>query len=1159
MNAPGCSISGCLGFLLALLLVLLATLGAAQAMQPPEPGMIDQMKAEGTYNDALAFAEKLGNHKMKAARRGMPLSTDNPQGIADLISANLGKRLDDKSGKSVSEMSPRELTWVELDLNHDGVVDERDVLALGQERPKVTASFPSLGTVKAFCLLIDFSDYPSWFAKSVFETNLFGDGDTYYYYRGLKYYYTQASYSQLTVDGSVYGWYRAEHPRTYYHPNNSNTYPDQDIKQSELVEEAINAADAAGADFSQFDNDGDGKVDYFLVIWTGPRGAWSSFWWGYYGVTLPDNYVKDGVIFSNYSWQWEQGYDFGNSPPNGAHWDPYVTIHETGHALGLPDYYDYTNNDGANPNGGVGRLDQMDGNWGDHNCFSKYVLGWLTPTIAFTNLNDEAMQQSFATGDPVISMQGFDPVSPWSEYFITQNRYRGGIDPRNSDSAGHTPYPADGLLIWHVDARVKRDGDFEYNNSSTAHKLLRLMEADGEEDIEANRGADAGDYYDTGESLSPTSTPNSNKYDGGSSSLTINDISADGSSQSADFTLYSGSAPTVSIDAPSSGATVSGNTTVTVSATGGGTISKVQLVIDGLLVKEWTSWTSPQNYTWNTALDFNGTRSIVARAWGDGSQVGSATISVTVSNSGATSISENFNSGLDNWRIINLAADPRGQQTVWDTRTSPANPTPKLSENNEAWVKPADSTNYFRAADILRSQRINASGFSRPLQVKFVYRTTGNFSLWATTDNGASWTRLESIMASNGWFTYSRIFSSLAGQTLYLALRYEGYFSQADSNGRSANIDSFVVREVPSNAPTVSFSSPSNGSTVSGSTIFTVSASDDGSVSKVDFYVNGNYAATDSSGPSWTYTRDTRNDDDHPGIPVKAIAEDNDGIPSNPAQITVVFNNDRPYPVIDDLESGSGNWQFQNDGKQPQWQLVTTSGHSGSKCIGLVPSGGWEAWNNDGAWYKGDPPTAGYQTIDLSNVNVNDPVLRFWYKIDMPNYDPANDFSRLQVLWYDTWVFWQYLGTFTADATSWTEMTLPLPNFAGYSGRIAFWYSNGTTTSGATGIWIDDIRVENRGPAITAISPNRGTVATEVTISGSGFGAARGSNYVTFGGGVQPQVADYVSWSNNSIHVKIPSGAQTGNVTASIGGQTSNGVNCKVILGPPSLGGLGQL
>ena len=42
----------------------------AYALEPPPPGMIDQMKADGTYEAALQHANKLGNHIAKAPKRG---------------------------------------------------------------------------------------------------------------------------------------------------------------------------------------------------------------------------------------------------------------------------------------------------------------------------------------------------------------------------------------------------------------------------------------------------------------------------------------------------------------------------------------------------------------------------------------------------------------------------------------------------------------------------------------------------------------------------------------------------------------------------------------------------------------------------------------------------------------------------------------------------------------------------------------------------------------------------------------------------------------------------------------------------------------------------------------------------------------------------------
>lgn len=508
----------------------LALSSPAKAMEPAPPGMIQQMQQDGTYAQALAQANELGNYKIRVPKRGAAPVITSLAGYATQMMTDYGWSLD-RQVKSVSELTSRELTPAELDLNYDRVVDERDVLALGFPKPKGTASLPSLGTARTFCLFIDFPDYPAWFTAPQLDFRLFDTGDAAYYYRSLQWYYQQASYNNLTIEGNVYK-HTASQNRTYYHPNNSGFFPPQEARRRALLTEAITAADAAGADFSQYDNDGDGVVDYYLVVYTGPVGAWASYWWGYcytggYGLPL----ALDGVSFNGavMSWQWEQYYGFAGSPPNPPNWDPLVTIHETGHSLGLPDYYDYDGSVG--PDGGVGRLDMMDGNWGDHNSFSKYLLGWLAPTVAFTNLNDEPLDRSNALPDAVIFMPGFDPVSPWSEYFMAQHRFRAGVDQT---------YPTNGILLWHVDASVDAFGNFIYDNSYAPHKLLRLMEADGLEQIEAGGSANAGDFYQTGNELSPTSTPNSNKYDGSNPGIgiTCNDIRNAGAQMTADFIMY---------------------------------------------------------------------------------------------------------------------------------------------------------------------------------------------------------------------------------------------------------------------------------------------------------------------------------------------------------------------------------------------------------------------------------------------------------------------------------------------------------------------------------------------------------------------------------------------------------------------------------------------
>ncbi len=80
------------------------------------------------------------------------------------------------------------------------------------------------------------------------------------------------------------------------------------------------------------------------------------------------------------------------------------------------------------------------------------------------------------------------------------------------------------------------------------------------------------------------------------------------------------------------------------------------------------------------------------------------------------------------------------------------------------------------------------------------------------------------------------------------------------------------------------------------------------------------------------------------------------------------------------------------------------------------------------------------------------------------------------------------------------------------------------------------------GPTITSLMPNLGPVATPVTIAGTNFGTTQGTSTVKFNG----TSATPTSWSATSIAAPVPTGATTGNVVVTVGGQASNGVNFTV-------------
>jgi M6 family metalloprotease-like protein len=382
---------------------------------------------------------------------------------------------------------------------------------------------PPTGVVKTLVLLVEFSDYRYSQTAATINGAMFGEGDKANFpLESLHAYYDRSSYGALDIQGSTLGWYRAAHPRDWY-TNDAEG----------LIKEVLAHYDAQGHDFSQYDNDGDGMIDYFALYWTGPDTGWGSFWWGWNGWFYDSNYTIDGKRLGNFSWMWEEV---------GA----YVIIHETGHSLGLPDYYDYDGSVG--PGGGVGGLDIMDG-LGDHNGFSKWVLGWLQPQVATGSLAGVDLPPAALQPSAVIMAAGAGASDPFREYFIVQNRARVGNDQ---------VMPADGLLVFHVDARRGCGGDFLYNNSYTEHKLLRVVEADGNDSIESGGWGSAGDYYTaaSGKALTPLTQPSTDLYAGRTSGAWMTNLSVAGSIYRADFRVHSPARlPAVRLNEPADGAT----------------------------------------------------------------------------------------------------------------------------------------------------------------------------------------------------------------------------------------------------------------------------------------------------------------------------------------------------------------------------------------------------------------------------------------------------------------------------------------------------------------------------------------------------------------------------------------------------------------------------
>ncbi|WP_195270397.1 M6 family metalloprotease domain-containing protein [Eubacterium sp. 1001713B170207_170306_E7] len=346
------------------------------------------------------------------------------------------------------------------------------------------------GQAKILLIRVDFPDYSFDDAdtKAALEKIAFGPSGSDqpgYPYESLAAYYGRSSYGKLNITGQV---------ASYTAANNRDTYS---LNMVSLFKEAMTALDAQGMDFSQFDGNGDGLIDGVYIHFAGPDTGWSSPWWSqkeHYG---SEPFVLDGVALSDYVLLHE----------NSAY-GAQTLIHETGHMLGLADYYSYTAQTYEN---GIRTFDMMCDNSGDHNGFSKWLLGWLDPEditrVSAADGNMElALKAISDSGGSKIAVVSPTDSGMFSEYFLVQYDVPG----LNNEGLNYPNMPDSGFRIFHINATLNAEGsNFLYMNTTpTAPKLI---EAVGPE----NQSMPFSPlFYTDGMRLAPDTTPDSSFFGG---------------------------------------------------------------------------------------------------------------------------------------------------------------------------------------------------------------------------------------------------------------------------------------------------------------------------------------------------------------------------------------------------------------------------------------------------------------------------------------------------------------------------------------------------------------------------------------------------------------------------------------------------------------------
>lgn len=320
-------------------------------------------------------------------------------------------------------------------------------------------------------------------------------------WESLSSYYYKSSGGKLNITGKVSAWYT--YPATvteFYEEGNgaSSVY--------NLAEKACQWYKENYDDFLEFDQDGDGYFDCVQFVYTQPNCNYNSlgvcsskypnasdlFWafcWKRSGLTAVKNWPK---IFT-FAWfsydflynNFNEEYVVKNAANEVVDYlpDTHTITHETGHALGLADYYS-TGYDGSSPLSGI---DMMDNNVGDHNSYSKWQFEWYGPKEQIIyDENDEKTKKYEVTirpfessGDFVIIpaysreelMTGTKPGyldSSYSEFLTLEYYTPTGLNEQDSKSpysyaSGVHCMTEAGLKVLHVDSRLAY---LAYNNST---------------------------------------------------------------------------------------------------------------------------------------------------------------------------------------------------------------------------------------------------------------------------------------------------------------------------------------------------------------------------------------------------------------------------------------------------------------------------------------------------------------------------------------------------------------------------------------------------------------------------------------------------------------------------------------------------------------------
>lgn len=356
----------------------------------------------------------------------------------------------------------------------------------------IAPQFPTTGEIRCLVILADYPDvkFTDAATKEYFEAKI--NGANYSDDRtcgSVHDYFTDQSSGQFNPVFDIVGPITMPHERSYYG----------------LTEDIVNhVRDAClevdqnwDVDFSRYDSNGDGYVDFVAVLFAGHGEAQGGdpecFWPAMMDLSNSVYDMFDGKYISRAFCSCEL------ADGSGTKLDGIGTfVHEFSHVLGLPDIYDSSSFGGY----GMGHYDIMCfGPYNNDGCcpagytaLDRYTVGWLEPTVLEGQSNDVELEPLSS------SNKAYFIVNPdnQNEYYTLENRQ---ADKWDAGLPGH------GLVISYVHYVPSMWKKNTVNAlRSTSYEHVRIVAADGRWG-EANEQGDVYPGESNNKSFTDTSMP----------------------------------------------------------------------------------------------------------------------------------------------------------------------------------------------------------------------------------------------------------------------------------------------------------------------------------------------------------------------------------------------------------------------------------------------------------------------------------------------------------------------------------------------------------------------------------------------------------------------------------------------------------------------------